>query len=573
MSSRPQPAPAGRHGLPGFRRVQWLLAAGLLALTQAASALTNPSFTDSATVDNNAVVRFVQLDGSGSCTGVLVSANLVLTAGHCVQGAVWGHEGPWPSRPPLFREFFLPTTPSPDWVSGLRGGSGMLERTIILPFNYESPATDRAEACQAACNGDSACQGWTFLRNGTGSSLRCWKKQAVFKVRIGTNLRDGPATEITARAYSFPGPADIGVLRLDRDVPASVARPARVMSHLFDNVADIDTFLRAQSYEAVGFTHLQLVRRRAPMAYARYPNGGDIAQMFVARATGSGSVLESGDSGSPLFLLRTLADGSTQRFVVGIAQGPTGTWNRYTLTGINVFRYGVPVVFPYDPATIDPAAGSVLVGEWLNNVMYADHAQRHITRPLYQWWSSSQLDNFLTSDTRWASDPRGLVPEDSGRYFHPYRQQNGDYRMFRLEGHVFDRCARQPAGTVPLWSWFSAAHSDNMATTAPEWSGDPTTVSCSLESFGGGRELAGYRQYRLEGFVYDPTRPQPAQTAPLLRWASIARNDQFTTSDAAWQVDLSTLTIAGGYVVGGPERAGYRLVRVEGYVPLNAVPR
>lgn len=74
------------------------------------------------------------------------------------------------------------------------------------------------------------------------------------------------------------------------------------------------------------------------------------------------------------------------------------------------------------------------------------------TLPLYHWWSEQRQDNFLTTDPDWA----GAVGE--------VRSGQGDYRLFRIEGYVWER---PMAGTVTLRSYWNAARKDNAASSSP----------------------------------------------------------------------------------------------------------
>lgn len=74
-----------------------------------AQALTAPAAEDPSGLRNDAVVSISTPDSGPGCTGVLVAPTLVLTAGHCLQGAIVdGGSGRWDSRNPIWRRYNLP---------------------------------------------------------------------------------------------------------------------------------------------------------------------------------------------------------------------------------------------------------------------------------------------------------------------------------------------------------------------------------------------------------------------------------------------------------------------------------
>ena len=161
--------------------------------------------------------------------------------------------------------------------------------------------------------------------------------------------------------------------------------------------------------------------------------------------------------------------------------------------------------------------------------------------PLYSWYSAELGDNFATSDPEWA----GQV--GSSRVM----GDRANYHFVRVEGYVFDPNGPQPAGTIPLYSWWSPDRGDAFLTTDPQWAGNP-----------GDRKVSGveYRFDRLEGFVYAADGPRPRGTTPLYSWYSDARGDNFATTDARWAGR------PGETKAHGPG-SGYRFVRIEGYLP------
>lgn len=75
--------------------------------------------------------------------------------------------------------------------------------------------------------------------------------------------------------------------------------------------------------------------------------------------------------------------------------------------------------------------------------------------PLHSWWSQQRGDNFTSTD------PRYVTPTQP--------QVDPDYRHYRHEGWLFSPQAPQPAGTVPVHSWWSPGRGDNFLTSNPSW--------------------------------------------------------------------------------------------------------
>lgn len=523
-------------------------------------AFTPPAVTDAPSLEHDAVVSVAIWGGSPGCTGVLVTPTLVLTAGHCLgRGTIDGGSGIWNSQAPAFRPYEVNAPdPAPGWVTGLKGSSIITaDQRFPSAQRYRSESVASAASCRAACDAESVCHGWDY----ESASTTCELMQERMVVYFGNN-HSAFTYQAVSSSYSLPGRADIAMLKLDAPVPANVATPVPVMTYNYSTQAGIHDFLAAQTYQAVGNSPARTTRQTVAMTFNQYPlNGTDL--MMVRMAGAGGSTVEGGDSGSPLFILRQMPDGSTKRFVIGICQGIEGGGGRYTLTGANLARQGELLQFIYNPATVDRTQAAP-VGEWLDNLMFANFKSLFSVIPLYGWFNGARGDNFLSSDRRWVSDPRGAVP--AGRYLWPQREQEYGYTMFRLEGYAFDPRGTRPAGTVPIWSWYASATEDNFATTDPQWSISGPLV-WSGENLVTTATRGGYFLYRMEGYIYDPHLPQPANTTPLWSWYSPARGDNFATTDPFWSMDPAAAVWNGEHISNGPSRDGYTLYRLEGYVP------
>ena len=126
---------------------------------------------------------------------------------------------------------------------------------------------------------------------------------------------------------------------------------------------------------------------------------------------------------------------------------------------------------------------------------------------LARWFSGRRNDNLTTADRDWRRCVNDEIAAHDG------------YKLTRIEGRIFSPDAPQPEGTVPLRLWFNPAQGDHFTTTFPDW--DPRVNN-------GQRD--GYRFVRVEGYVYDPQRPQPAGTIPLRWHRSGDRDDNLTTT-------------------------------------------
>jgi hypothetical protein len=150
--------------------------------------------------------------------------------------------------------------------------------------------------------------------------------------------------------------------------------------------------------------------------------------------------------------------------------------------------------------------------------------------PLYTWYSDARGDYFTTSDPSWAGE-HGEV-----------RAGQGNYWCLGIEGHVFSPEDERPAGTVPLYSWWSRSRKDNFLTSDPNWAGEV------------GDRRAGqgdYRLFRIEGYI--PARPV-AGTLALRSFWSRNRRDNAATAMPDWRAAAD------------PQRGDYVRYRTEGYV-------
>ncbi|MDN3242574.1 hypothetical protein [Glycomyces tritici] len=101
---------------------------------------------------------------------------------------------------------------------------------------------------------------------------------------------------------------------------------------------------------------------------------------------------------------------------------------------------------------------------------------------------------------------------------------------------------------VPLVSFFSPTRGDHFTTTQSTWT-CKYFRTCAADP--------GYRAVGIQGFVYNPANPQPANSVPLYHWWSAARGDNFLTTDPNWAGEVGDRRTSGDE---------YVLFRIEGYV-------
>jgi len=151
------------------------------------------------------------------------------------------------------------------------------------------------------------------------------------------------------------------------------------------------------------------------------------------------------------------------------------------------------------------------------------------TAPLVLYWSDARSDNFTTATEAGRRDA-----EAAG------------YRFVRTEGYIYPTA---PRGTIvaPLKLYWSPAREDNFTTATETGWRDAEAASYTLVD-------------RTEGFVL-PSQSTPTSqrtlTVPLNLYWSDARADNFLTASDFGRQDA--------------EAAGYRCVRVEGYIYPRAI--
>jgi hypothetical protein len=150
--------------------------------------------------------------------------------------------------------------------------------------------------------------------------------------------------------------------------------------------------------------------------------------------------------------------------------------------------------------------------------------------PLHNLWATSLGDNW--ANTSYSGDAL-------------FDTRTITSRFHKTEGFIFKPTSPQPAGTVPLYTWYNNSIGDGFTTTNTIWTGRRGDLK------------SGYVCNGMIGYVYDPTRPQPENTLPLYLWYSPSRNDNFLTADKDW------VGVPGSSTVKAPD---YTCIRLEGYI-------
>lgn len=324
-------------------------------------------------------------------------------------------------------------------------------------------------------------------------------------------LNETPETSdnvVSYSEYAQPSCFDIILLRLDEPVSPDIAVPVKVLTSLGgqNGTEAAPDFLSGKVLigsgwggfseelippQSAGDLRAPDERQRGQFRFTSTNN----TQFFV-QGIGNAAV-QQGDSGSALFW-----DSPTgRRYIVGINQGFPGS-------GINTSGVG-----SYTATFTGPVDGRPSVGWFLERLApdavscdtSADWPEG--TLPLRSWYSPERQDNFATSQQSWIGCDASI--------------RSPDYRYSGIEGYIFNPTLPQPVGTVPLYSWFAPSRDDNLLGGGNTW---------SFWDGGGRQRSPDYRVSRLEGYVYDPARPQPAGTVPLYRWYSPGRGDNWTTS-------------------------------------------
>jgi hypothetical protein len=352
--------------------------------------------------------------------------------------------------------------------------------------------------------------GWCPVSRRPAIDGNCERPSQWYPLRININVGFGnqahisPLLTVRATHYMIAGQEDIILLHLERRVPDYIARPMAVWT-AYRNAS----FWGDKQFEMAGFGGTYGYRQINEATFRDLEMTSFGPGPNWIRSWGSGgSTIEPGDSGSPLIWVTSTG----QRYLIGVCQGVETSGGRYVAT------FG-----PGGPARPK-------VGLWLSQIL--TDVNRDDTIPLHSWYSDRREDNYTTTMQVWMGSPGQM--------------RSPDYGFVRHEGWVFNPAKPPPAGTIPLYSWYSPSRRDNFVTSNPGWFG-------YLK--GDGERSPDYYFVRLEGYIYPPDVPPPTDTVPLYSWYSNGRGDNYATSMPVW---------AGG--PGDVRSPDYEFVRLEGYL-------
>ena len=167
-----------------------------------------------------------------------------------------------------------------------------------------------------------------------------------------------------------------------------------------------------------------------------------------------------------------------------------------------------------------------------NKTTLNDHSGQITYKRLEHYYSDSRTDNLSTSNPNFKSG-----------------SLSANYRLVRTDGYILDEASNLEGKAVPLYLYYSDVRKDHFTTATPEGIRDA--------------EGAGYRKVGVEGYVLKSVSPKYEHLySPLWLYYHGTRMDNFT--------------IATPNGARAAKRAGYRAVRIEGYIriekPANLVP-
>lgn len=393
-----------------------------------------------------------------------------------------------------------------------------------------------------------------------GGESRYWSDKKAKWFRLNRNLTVNFGTDknnfnhtFHATSYSMPGFEDIAALKLSAHVPNNIAQPARVLSELPKQESS-ESFLNSITYRIAGWGGGTRYRKATGARFANLNLRGNPNMLYMRGE--NAAQLEPGDSGSPSFaMLQTTENrGGLRRYLMGVSQGVESQGGRY----VTLFSKG---------GTDSEGNVKPNMSSWIDSLLYQDtYNDNSRTIPLYSWWNPSRSDNYITSNPDWSIYPRSILSRENNTIRNE-KLQSG-YSLYKLEGHIFNPKRQQPPGTIPLFSWWSPTRGDNLASSSAAWSIPLNNIRWRGNTISSRRSQSGYTVFRIEGYVYDPDRPQPENTVPLYSWWSPSRTDNFTTSDDNWRARRSN----GSEIQSGREQGGYTVFRLEGYIKANQNP-
>jgi hypothetical protein len=546
---------------------------------RARGALTPPAVDDVDTPAANATVLV-----NGNCTGTLVAADLVLSAGHCFGD----HNGSWLKAP-------LPMAP---------GGQDWEERIVWYPMPVEAKV--------------SIGPGRPFIEaSTTAGAYGDWETFELADLD-GGDLRDGDLVTLrTSRGFYVAAQnGGNGRLEMDRTVAGDWERFAIVSADRSGVIGDgarvalrttsgSRTFYVSDDAASEGGVRADLVvfDRSATFRLEVQPGRHD-GNRKVRLRTGDGryylTAPYGGGSGwrdevriaayaipimedAILLSLERSVSSSDAVPVPVLTALPTareGYWadQRFEMAGWGYIddretapthrRHLGATGFVFDNPRTEPNA-MLVNGEGPGASRGGDSGG-----PLY-WTDPGTRDRYVIGICRQGGGDvsRYVATFGSGGPI-PGGAVAADMGLWLEEMLGASRCARELAQNsersrvLDLYGWFSPLQGDHFTTSDRRWAGCPgeRRVASRLS---GARPLVyvhatgaigppiyrlDYELVRVEGRVFSPAWPAPAGTVPIYTWRSRSRGDYRLTSSASW---------AGN--PGDVKQDDYVFIRHEGY--------
>ena len=163
----------------------------------------------------------------------------------------------------------------------------------------------------------------------------------------------------------------------------------------------------------------------------------------------------------------------------------------------------------------------------INTQVYTANFNAQTTyKPINHYWSNTRTDNFSAATQKGKNAALGAK-----------------YRFVRLDGYILEKASNAEGHAVPLYLYYSKTRKDNFSTA----SSDGIKAA----------EAAGYKKSRIQGYILKTVKPEYQHLyKPLWLYYNDKRKDNFT--------------IATPQGIKAAEAGGYRKVRIEGYVRINA---
>lgn len=401
---------------------------------------------------------------------------------------------------------------------------------------------------------------------------RGWMEfERPLQIEFGVD-RNAPNFRAFATHWRWAGPDDIVILKLDQMIRPEFAIPSRVLTQFPKAVGKgspsnriqwsrkVSDFLEGKELLMTGWGvdesgAFPNKRQVLNGSFEQFPHQRSVLQINLLKARGArGGAPLGGDSGGPLYWINPHTN---SRLVIGSLQQQGGSY---------VSTFGVGGVD--EEGTNKPN-----IANWIEGVLYAEvinnreYGRSSDLIQLFSWFSPDRGDNFATTNPSWRIPLRGKHFDNTMEHIHPTDQpERSGYKGYRLEGLVFDPRQPQPAGTVPLFSWWNPQRRDNFATTNPDWNMSPSAARWEGASITNGPSNQGYRLFRIEGYIFDPKQPQPPNTIPVYSWWNPNAKDNFLTTDPRWSMPPQEVRWSGNSITNGKSRRGYKMYRLEGYI-------